>query len=159
MNIDKKALGLLAVLLSLIVTTIFVSRTITEEDEQPVFEYTIRADDTCAKIAVNFGVSVISIVEANHLKKDCQNIYMGQVLLIPYPTPTPRVSPFATVREVIIDCDHEKYTVKTGDTLETISNKYKVPEDAIIFSNGLLENKVKAGMQLVIPLCYPTPTP
>ena len=60
---------------------------------------------------------------------------------------------------LVIDCDREKYTVNTGDTLESISSKYKVPEDAIIFSNGLLENKVKAGMQLVISLCYPTPTP
>jgi LysM repeat protein len=138
---------------------LFVSRTMVGENKQHLFEYTVRVDDTCTEIAVNFGVSVISIVEANHLKRDCSNISTGQVLLIPYPTSTPLGSPFATVREVVIDCDREKYTAKTGDTLETISNKYKVPEDAIIFFNGLLENKVQAGMQLVIPLCYPTPTP
>jgi LysM repeat protein len=159
MNIDKKALGILAALCLIAIVTLFIARTMAEENEQYLFEYTVQADDTCTKIAVGLSVSVVSIVESNNLKKDCSNIYEGQVLLIPYPTPTPLGSLFATFREVVTDCDREKYTVNTGDTPESISSKYKVPEDVIIFSNGLLGNKVKAGMQLVIPLCYPTPTP
>lgn len=159
MIINKKSLGIFVALCVLTVATLSVARTTIEKNEQHLFEYTVRADDTCTKIAVGLSVSVISIVEANDLKKDCSDIYTGQVLLIPYPTLTPPGAPFATVREMVIDCDRETYTVRTGDTLKAISNKYKVPEDVIIFSNGLLENKVKAGMQLVIPLCYPTPTP
>src|SRR5512133_1157204 len=106
-----------------------------------------------------FNVPVISIIQANDLERNCSDIYAGQVLLIPYPTPTPAGSPVATSRDVIVDCERETYTVKTSDTLETIANKYEIAPDAIVFFNGLTENKVKTGMQLVIPLCYLTPTP
>jgi len=160
MNIRRKALAILAVLFFIAIATLFISRTMTEENEQHLFECTARADDTCGKIVVGFSVSVISIVEANNLKRDCSNIYVGQVLLIPYPTPTSFGSPVATSRDAVIDCfEREEYTAKDGGTLETISNKYKVSKEAIAFLNGLLENKVEAGMQLVIPLCYKTPSP
>ena len=61
--------------------------------------------------------------------------------------------------KMIFDCEHENYTVQTGDTLESISSKYKSSEENIIDSNGLSNNIVYPGMQLVIPLCSSIPTP
>lgn len=158
MNINKKALGTAAIFLFLIVAALFVSQKI-KTSQQPTFGYTVRSGDTCAKIAVGFNVRVISIVKANHLKIDCSDIYEGQTLFIPYPTPTPLGSPMTNVREVVIHCERENYTVKAGDTLEGIANKYNVPPDAIIFFNGLTDDQPEAGMQLATPLCYPTPDP
>lgn len=159
MNIDRRTFRIAAVLFFLIVAALFISQEVKEESEPPAFEYIVRTGDTCAKLAVGFNVSVISIVKANNLKRDCSNIYAGQALFIPYPTPTPLGSPMATVREVVIDCERENYTVKAGDTLEGIANKYNIPKDAIVFFNGLTRNQLEAGMQLAIPLCYPTPDP
>jgi len=160
MNIERKTLGILAILFFVATVTLFVSCTITEENKQPFFNYTVQANDTCSKVAVALDVSVISIVETNHLKRDCSNIYVGQVLLIPYSTPTPVGSPVATFRDIVIDCfERVKYTVQEDDTLETISSKYKVSKETIVSFNGLSENKVEKGIQLIIPLCYTTPNP
>ncbi|HNB35563.1 MAG TPA: LysM peptidoglycan-binding domain-containing protein, partial [Anaerolineales bacterium] len=55
---------------------------------QPPFEYTVSAGDgSCSQIAFNFGVSVQSIIVLNNLASSCP-ISVGQVLKIPYPTPT-----------------------------------------------------------------------
>jgi LysM repeat protein len=51
-------------------------------------EYTVRAGDTCAGIGASFGVSIQSLITQNNLSPDCV-ISVGQVLKIPYPTPTP----------------------------------------------------------------------
>jgi len=51
-------------------------------------EYTVRAGDTCAGIGASFGVSIQSLITQNNLSPDCV-LSVGQVLKIPYPTPTP----------------------------------------------------------------------
>ena len=130
-----------------------------EKDNKPVFLYTVQPNDTCGKIAVALGVSVISIIEANDLEKDCNDIYAGKVLSIPYPTTAPRGKPGPTYVGSVVDCERDTYLVKDGDTLTSIAMKYKVPEEAVSFFNGLTNDKIYTGMALAIPLCYITPTP
>ena len=89
MNIEKKALSILILVLSIAVAILFVIGPALKKNEQPALEYRVQAGDTCAKIAVTFSVSIKSIIESNHLKSDCSNIYAGQVLFVPQPTPTP----------------------------------------------------------------------
>ena len=49
-----------------------------------VITYTVRAGDTLAKIAAEFGVTIEAIVEANDIE-DPSLISVGQVLVIPKP--------------------------------------------------------------------------
>lgn len=135
---------------------------------QPPFEYTVSAGDgSCSQIAYNFNVSVQSIIVLNNLASSCP-ISVGQVLKIPYPTPT--VPPPATntpppdvaTKEA---CDTVVITVQEGDTLSSIAANYAIPPDAIKEYNGLTTDNVFLGSTLIIPLCKraatpgPTPTP
>jgi LysM repeat protein len=132
------------------------------------FTYVVQSGDTCGGIAAAFDISVQSIVRQNSLPADCATLYDGQELLIPHPTPT--VTPFPTatlsgIEATIAACEKIIYTVQENDTLSSISTNYAVPMDAIKEFNGMVNNTVYAGLNIIIPLCEraatpgPTPTP
>lgn len=125
-------------------------------------EYTVVAGDTCGGIAYTFGISVESLINLNNLSADCSNLTVGQVLRIPYPTPTPDLpsptdypvpptfEPTATVQE---------YTVVEGDTCGGIAFAFNVSVESLIAANNLAADcsNLTVGQVLIIP--YPTPTP
>jgi LysM repeat protein len=130
--------------------------------------YIVKLRDTCSSIAYSFGVSIQSIVLLNNLAADCSNLIEGQNLLIPAPTPTVTPLPSATnnpKEATIAACPKDYYTVKENDTLSSISLNYNVPMDAIREYNGMVNDVVRFGQQLIIPLCMrnqpagPTATP
>jgi LysM repeat protein/ribosomal protein L40E len=129
---------------------------------QPPFDYTVAAGDgTCSQLAFTFGVSVQSIIITNNLPSSCP-ISVGQVLKIPYPTPT--IPPPATSTSLPVDatkqaCETVPITVQDGDTLSSISLNYAVPMQAIKDFNGLTTDNVFVGSNLLIPLCMRAATP
>lgn len=128
----------------------------------PPFDYTVaQGDGTCGFIAAQFKVSVQSIIIANNLPASCP-ISVGQVLKIPYPTPT--VPPPATSTPLPVDatiqaCETVPITVQDGDTLSTIAANYAVPPEAIKEFNGKTTDNVFTGESLLIPLCKRAATP
>ncbi len=127
----------------------------------PDLEYTVQSGDSCLSIAFLFNVSVNSIVVKNNLSATCDNLSVGQKLLIPQPTPTPSPQPTATLSEVdstVQACNTISYTVTSGDTLSTIARNYNVEMDAIREWNGMTSDIVYEGMPLTIPLCERLPT-
>ena len=137
--------------------------TSTPEPSPTPLSYTVKLGDQCGSIAVSFGVSVQSIVLMNpSLSADCGNIFEGQTLLIPQPTPTATSIPTATLNateSAFADCPKVEYTVQENDTLSSISLNYAVPMDAIREWNGRVNDVVRFGEQLVIPLCMRAATP
>jgi LysM repeat protein len=129
---------------------------------QPPFDYTVAAGDgTCSQIAFTFGVSVQSIIITNNLPSSCP-ISVGQVLKIPYPTPT--IPPPATSTPLPVDatkqsCETVPITVQDGDTLSSISLNYAVPMQAIKDFNGLTTDNVFVGSNILVPLCMRAATP
>jgi LysM repeat protein len=110
---------------------------------------------------VAFKFSVLSIITLNNLPAACDNLVIGQELLIPQPTPTSTSLPTITpnpATQTAEACERVDYTVQEGDTLGTIANSYNVPMEAIREYNGLPNDTVFLGMPLTIPLCArPTP--
>jgi LysM repeat protein/ribosomal protein L40E len=133
----------------------------------PPFDYTVGPGETCSLIAFNFNISIQSIIITNNLPSTCP-ISQGQVLKIPYPTPT--VPPAATNTPLPVDatrdaCERVPITVQENDTLSSISLNYAVPMAEIKEFNGLTTDNVFLGQQLLVPLCKraadpnkPTPT-
>ena len=128
----------------------------------PPIEYTVQSGDgSCSQLAFNFVVSVQSIIVANNLASSCP-ISVGQVLKIPYPTPT--IPPAATNTALPVDatkqaCDTVPITVQENDTLSTIAANYAVSADAIKTFNGKTTDNVFIGESLLIPLCMRAATP
>lgn len=129
---------------------------------QPPFDYTVSAGDgSCSQIAFTFGVSVQSIIITNNLASSCP-ISVGQVLKIPYPTPT--IPPPATNTPLAADatkqsCETVPVTVQDGDTLSSIAANYAVPSEAIKEWNGLTTDNVFIGTTINVPLCKRAATP
>lgn len=136
---------------------------------QAPFEYTVSANDgSCSQIAFNFNVSVQAIIIANNLPSSCP-ISVGQVLKIPYPTPTVPPPPTNTplpADATRIACETVPITVQENDTLSSIAANYAVSMDDIKEFNGLTTDNVFLGQTIQIPLCRrdsalsggPTPT-
>jgi len=127
----------------------------------PPFDYTVAAGDTCGGIAFTFGISVQSIIIQNNLASTCP-LSQGQVLKIPYPTPTPLPAATTTplpAQATIEACDKVAITVQENDTLSSISLNYAVSMAAIKDFNGLTTDSVYLGQPLLIPLCMRAATP
>ena len=119
----------------------------------PIY-YTVQANDTLEGIAIQFGVPLQRLAQANHLKVSAI-LRKGQRLLIPPPEGTPYATPTPTPRAGLIN-----YVVEEGDTLVLIAERFQVPIEAIVDMNHLQDpTRLRPGMVLVIPLSTPVPTP
>jgi LysM repeat protein len=130
--------------------------------QQPPFDYTVSVNDgSCSQIAFNFNVSVQSIIITNNLPSSCP-ISVGQVLKIPYPTPTippPPTNTPLSADATRIACETVPITVQENDTLSSIAANYAVSMDAIKEFNGLTTDNVFLGQTILIPLCERAPDP
>jgi murein DD-endopeptidase MepM/ murein hydrolase activator NlpD len=93
--------------------------------------YKVRPGDTLTGIANRFGVSMMTVWWANHLKS-AADVHTGQVLTIP------------PVNGVVL-------TVREGDTLDSIASGYNISVDKIYQMNGLQDRALVVGQTLVLP--------
>lgn len=77
--------------------------------------YIVRSGDTLSQIALNFNTTVNAIAKLNGIT-NVNLIYTGQKLIIP--------GSGNSEDGCIHDCGHKLYTVKSGDTLWSISRRY-----------------------------------
>ncbi|MFZ2303802.1 MAG: peptidoglycan DD-metalloendopeptidase family protein [Minisyncoccia bacterium] len=94
--------------------------------------YVVRSGDTISQVAKMFGVSVETILWSNDLTRGA-SLREGQHL-------------------VILPIDGVQHTVKKGDTLRGIANKYKGDLEEIIEYNGMtVDQKLSIGDIVIIP--------
>jgi len=129
----------------------------------PPVEYVIASNDTCVGLAIRFNVSVNSILELNNLPPACNNLSIGQKLLIPQPTPTPvppSTATFTALESTRTSCELFPYTVQEGDTLAGIAANYNVTIDGMKeFNQNIFGDTVFTGLTVQVPLCRRLPTP
>lgn len=114
--------------------------------------YRVKSGDYLGKIAGRYGVSVRNIKYWNNLRSN--NLRIGQRLVIHPRTPVvaagnkPAVKPKTTTQN---DASGTYYTVKKGDSLWSISRKFKnISISQIREWNGIRGNNLKPGMRLKI---------
>ena len=99
---------------------------------EQVIQYTVKPDDTVGSIAVDFGVSVNTVLWANNIKNP-NSLNVGQTLKIP------------PVTGIL-------YTVKTGDTVKSIATKYKADSQSILSFNNVSEGQpLDVGSEIMLP--------
>jgi LysM repeat protein len=103
--------------------------------------YTVKSGDTLYSIANKYNTTVNNIKTTNNLTSNTLKI--GQVLKIPGRETT---SGQTEVSEVIT------YTVKSGDTINSIANKYNISVDEIINLNNLTSSTLKVGDTILLPI-------
>jgi membrane-bound lytic murein transglycosylase D len=106
--------------------------------------YRVRRGDNATAIARRFGVGVEDLLAVNHIRNR-NRISVGQVLQIPGGANTARTSAGGAASPGV-------YTVRRGDTLEKISKRFGVTQDAIVALNGLRNrHQIRQGQLLYIP--------
>jgi len=127
----------------------------------PPVEYTVKEGETCGDLALQFSVSIQSIIQANNLNQSCP-LTPGMVLNVPQPTLTPSPVPTATLESIVSDlnlCTHtDTITVEANMTLSSIALNYNVSMSDIRIYNNLTNDIVRQGDRLIIPLCDRLPT-
>ena len=103
-------------------------------DPGNVITYTVRSGDTLWLLANRYGTTVDAIRQLNGLTGDMLQI--GQVLKIPV----------SQAQQYIT------YTVRSGDTLWLLANRYGTTVDAIRRLNGLTSDMLQIGQVLKIPV-------
>ncbi len=96
-------------------------------------EYVVRAGDTLWLLAQRFGTTVDAIKRLNGLTSD--NLSIGQVLRIPTAS----------------NDSYFEYTVRSGDTLWLLAQRFGTTVDAIRRLNGLSGSALSIGQVLRIP--------
>jgi len=97
------------------------------------FAYTVRSGDTLWLLANRYGTTVDAIKRLNGLTSD--NLQIGQVLRIPTEQSTA----------------YFDYTVRSGDTLWLLANRFGTTVDDIRRLNGLTGDNLQIGQVLRIP--------
>ena len=104
----------------------------TKESESTTDEYIVQKGDTLYGIASKFNTTVDNLKSINNLTTDSLSI--GQVLKLPSTTTSTNT-----------------YTVKSGDTLYAIANKYNTTVDTLKSLNNLTSNTLSIGQVLKLP--------
>jgi LysM repeat protein len=102
--------------------------------------YTVQSKDSLWLIGKTFGVTVATIKELNGLTSDL--IYPGQKL---------QILQSSAVVQSTVQPSYITYTIKKGDTLWLLAQRYDTKVDTIKALNGLTSDLIYQGQQLRIP--------
>jgi LysM repeat protein len=131
----------------------------------PPIEYMIQEGDSCLGIAIEYDITVESLILENRLDPDC-TVAVGHTIRVPRPTPTigvpptevpPGTTPLPTV------APYPTYVVMAGDSCLGIALQFGVTVEEIMQANGIADcNFLLEGRPIFIPLKPPataSPTP
>lgn len=111
-----------------------------------IVTYIVQSGNTLSEIALRYGTTVNEIAGLNGISNP-NLIYVGQVLKID------TTNDISIITSDIYETNHIIYTVRRGDTLTSISEKYGVTIQSIVQLNNIANpNLIYAGERLRINL-------
>jgi LysM repeat protein len=134
----------------------------------PASTYTVVLGDNLSVIAKKNHIGLAELAAANNLDVNSAKLRPGQKLIVPGKAPTPpkpteaaaqTTASMAAMPGITADTaaskppgDVVKHTVKSGDTLSSIAQKYGVKLGDIAAANSIPDpQKIRLGQELVIP--------
>ena len=116
------------------------------DDSGIITKHTVRSGESLYKIATDNGITVDQLKELNNLTDN--NIMVGQSIVVPgdgeqateKPAKAERAKPRTTT-----------HTVRSGETLGAIAEKYGTTVSAIKRASGIKSDRISIGQKLTIP--------
>ncbi len=115
--------------------------------------HTVKSGQTLSGIAMKYGVTVRSLVEANNIKRS-SILRIGQKLHIPTPAGAEQnaVAALDERKTSAPVASGREYEVRQGDTVSVIAHRHHVSTAALLQANNLPRRHVlRVGQKLVIP--------
>ncbi len=109
--------------------------------------YKVRSGDSLWTISRRYGVPISVLKRVNGLKSNL--LHPKTLLIIPRGGKEPASYGLASVRKSALK--RANYIVKAGDTLWSISRKFKVSVKTLKIANGLTSSRLSIGQKLYIP--------
>ena len=126
-------------------TSASTSASTSSASSTPTGTYTVKSGDTLSGIATRHGVTVNQLKQWNGLTSN--NIKIGQKLKV-----TSSSSAASSSSTAAASGEYTTYTVKSGDSLYSISKNYPgVSAQDIMNFNGMSNSNIKPGMKIKIP--------
>lgn len=120
-----------------------------KKHEPATTKYTVRTGDNLGKIAKKYGVTVDELKAANGISDN--NIMVGQTIVVPSqgndaeaPTKQKKAKEDKKARNTT-------HTVRSGETLGEIAEKYGTTVSAIKRASGMKSDRLSIGQKLTIP--------
>ncbi|RKQ30774.1 LysM peptidoglycan-binding domain-containing protein [Oceanobacillus halophilus] len=110
-------------------------------------KYTVNAGDTLWSVAKRFGMTVNALKSENNLTSD--TLQVGQTLTINQKENSTQSTPKASEQQS--ERTTFQYTVKSGENLSVIANRFDVSVNAIKSVNNLKADLLQVGQILEIP--------
>ncbi|MDV2620612.1 LysM peptidoglycan-binding domain-containing protein [Pediococcus acidilactici] len=105
----------------------------------------VQKNDTVWALSQKYGVSIKSIESLNNINQNSHLIFVGQEINIPEKNDAePKTSVSDKVKA-------DSVTVKSGDSLSVIAQRYGVSVNALMQANHLTSSLILVGQQLNIP--------
>lgn len=117
-----------------------------ETSNSPTVIHTVKKRETLATIAKRYGVSSKNLMAMNHLKNS--SVKQGQKLTIS--TITKAVKQDKKSNQRIASIKRIRYTVKRGDTLDSIARKFDVARDDLQRWNKITGSHLVPGNKLTV---------
>lgn len=150
-------------LLSTPLVTLIPTQVVPDElDPDSPCVHTVQGGDSIFRLAISWETTIDEVAELNDMD-DVDVLSLGQLLLIPgceILTPTPELSPEPTMpptvtsipQPLLPDTGPPFHVVSSGETLESISLRYRVDVNAIIELNNLTNpDQLSVGQELLLP--------
>lgn len=105
----------------------------------------VQKNDTVWALSQKYGVSIKSIESLNNINQNSHLIFVGQEINIPEKN---NAEPKTSVSDKV---KADSVTVKSGDSLSVIAQRYGVSVNALMQANHLTSSLILMGQQLNIP--------
>ena len=120
--------------------------------------HVVKKGETLAKICQRYNINTTTLLKVNKLTSS--TLTPGTRLRIPYQNVAYRILPEGMDAKIAAQDDLILHTVKRGETISKISNRYQVPAELIVAWNGLVNmHKISEGQQLALYMSSTSPTP
>ncbi|SES78511.1 LysM repeat-containing protein [Oceanobacillus limi] len=123
-------------------TTNQISESLNQNESVKNDSHTVKSGETLWGIAKSYGVTVDAIKAANNLSSD--TLRLGQVITIP----SPNIEKTNTIQNE--QRSTFSYSVRSGDSLSAIANRFNVTVDSIRTTNHLKSDLLQVGQVLTI---------
>ena len=115
--------------------------------------YTVKAGETISEIADRYGMSTNRLLELNGIR-DPKGLQVGSRITVPTAGPAKPSKPASA--GLASSRGPANYTVKSGETISEIADRYNLSSERLLELNGIRDAKgLQAGSRITVPTAGP----